>query len=444
MARLILDENGKRRAFKLNNGRLSVGSGESNALTLSSPDVAEVHAELRIDDGVVTLVPKAGVLPPTVLGRQVTRPTRLSANAEFKIGSALFRLESDAAAAPAPRGPQAASTAVRRGGAAASGVGQGIQHRRRTVSRGIPGWMIFAIIVVVCVLGYFVGKLWMADNAETYDPSERYREAVLAFEQGSTKRASDELDNVDLQRSGPELLQKVAQLRAKLDAAQESAYTAEHNMKGTEWMDDNLKEYVTKYLQGDRATRASARVFIQRCDEFRKEWPTHPELDWVDRYRDRYAKLADLGIPAEYADLEWEVKRLTAGKPRDYVRVFKQIEAFLARASGEQKNSAQALLQEQTVEREAYFLDRMLESQYQWTKKAYGEAVEWLVQLIVGIGDAEMAEQAVEAFLKMQRDDGEPLSERYLESYKRNRPEQFEVLMTHDKMRAAAKKAGIL
>jgi hypothetical protein len=64
--------------------------------------------------------------------------------------------------------------------------------------------------------------------------------------------------------------------------------------------------------------------------------------------------------------------------------------------------------------------------------------------LIVGIGDAEMAEQAVEAFLKMQRDDGEPLSERYLESYKRNRPEQFEVLMTHDKMRAAAKKAGIL
>jgi len=439
MARLILDENGKRRAFKLNDGRLSVGSGPDNALTLSSPDVAEVHAELHIENGSVTLVPKAGVMPPSVLGRPVSRPMRLPANAEFKIGSAVFRLESE----QAPASGGTARTAVGRSGAPSS-TRPRIEHRRRVVKRGLPGWMIFAMIIVMCVLAYFVGKLWLADNAELYDPNERYSEAVKAFDLGATKRASDELDNVDLQRASPELKEKVAELRAKVKETQRSSFLAESNMKGTEWMDDNLKGYVAKYLQGDRATRASARFFIKRCDEFRDKWPKHPELDWVARYRSRYAKLADLNSPSQFSDLEWEVKRLTAGKPRDYTRVFRGIAAFIAQADEADKTAAQALEQDQTVEREAYFLDRMQESRYQWQKKQYGQAVEWLVQIVVKIGDPSMEEQAIDAFLKMQSDDGEPLSERYLASYKKNRPEQFEILMSHEKMRAAAKSAGIL
>ena len=47
MARLILDDGGKRRAFKLNPGRMTIGSGEGATLRLDSGDVAEVHAELR-------------------------------------------------------------------------------------------------------------------------------------------------------------------------------------------------------------------------------------------------------------------------------------------------------------------------------------------------------------------------------------------------------------
>lgn len=444
MARLILDENGKRRAFKLNDGRMTVGSGEQNALTLDSPDVADVHAELRVEDGIVTLVPRAGVLPPSVLGRPVTQPMRLPANAEFKIGSALFRLES-AQAAASPRGPAGKPAPARpRAGAGTAAGSARVEHRRRTVKRGMPGWMVFALIAAVVVVGYFVGKMWMADGAQQYDPAERYREAVSAFENGAYKRAEDELDNVDLALASPELVEKVDALRKKVDQARSGSHVAEHNMKGSEWMDDNLKKYVPKYLSGDKGTRAAARFFVKRCDEFRAEWPTHPDMDWVDRFRERYAKLADMGSPPEYDDLAWEVKRLTAGKPRDYARVFRELDAFIARADGQQLTAAQALHHEQTTEREAYFLDRMQEAQYQWKKEDYGKAVEWLVQVIVKIGDEGMEAQAVDAFLKMQTTTGEPLSDRYLETYQKNRPEQFEILMEHSKMREAARAAGIL
>jgi hypothetical protein len=443
MARLILEEDGKRRAFNLNDGCLTVGSGESSALTLSSPDVADVHAELRVEDGVVTLVPCPGVLPPTVLGRPVTQATRLPANAEFKIGSAVFRLES--AQAEAAKGiVRQARPAVQSRGAADTSQPSRIEYRRRTVNRGMPGWMVVGILGVVLLVAYFVGKTWMADGAEQFDPAERYRVAVAAYESGAYRRAEDELDNVDLTLAGEDLKKKVIDLREKVTDARSVSHVAEHNMKGSEWMDDNLKKYVSKHLSGDKGTRAAARFFVKRCDEFRKTWPEHPDLDWVDRYRGRYAKLAEMNSPAEFDDLAWEVKRLTAGKPRDYARVFGEMDGFISRAGGQQLTAAQALHHDQTTEREAYFLDRMQEAQYQWKKQAYGQAVEWLVQVIVKIGDEQMADQAVDAFLKMQTTDGEPLSDRYLLTYQKNRPEQFEILMGHSKMRSAAKAAGIL
>lgn len=99
MARLILEDGGQRRAFRVNPGKLTIGSGEGAALKLSSTDVAEVHAELVIgEDGSMVLHPRPGVLPPTVLGRPVKTPTRLPANGEFRIGEAVFRLEAEGAA----------------------------------------------------------------------------------------------------------------------------------------------------------------------------------------------------------------------------------------------------------------------------------------------------------------------------------------------------------
>ena len=84
MARLILEEGGQRRAFRVNEGKLTIGSSESCTLTLASPDVAEIHAELEVHGEEITLRPRPGVTPPRVLGKAVSNPTRLPKSAEFR------------------------------------------------------------------------------------------------------------------------------------------------------------------------------------------------------------------------------------------------------------------------------------------------------------------------------------------------------------------------
>jgi len=458
MARLILDEGDKRRAFKLNDGRLTIGSSDAATLTLTVDDVADVHAELRVEDGVVTLVPKPGVMPPTLLGRPVKQPTRLASNAEFKIGEALFRVESDApatapaaaAAAGAParvgaqRSAQRPARGPRPGTVAATTREPRVQHQRRTVQRGLPSWAIIGIIVAVCGIGYFFGKGWLQDEASnSFDPTERYREAVIAYNSGAYKRTIDELDNVNLDLSSAELKKDVAELRKQAEAGIEKAKLAEYNVTGTKWLDTNLKRYQDNYLSGDKASRARARLFVKRCKDFKRKYPQHPDLEWVERYSSRYAKLADMDSPPEYADLEWEVTRLTAAKPRDYETVFKLIDSFSASATGGDATKASALRAEHIAGRDEYFLDRMQQARFHWEKKEYGQAVEWLVQVIIQIGDQAMEDQAADSFLKMVDDQGRPLSDRYLETYKKNRPEHFARMMKNDALRAAADAAGV-
>jgi hypothetical protein len=446
MARLILDEKGKRRAFRLNNGRLTIGSSADNSLVLVSSDVADTHAEIRVEDGTVTLIPKPGVMPPTLLGRAVKQPTRLAANSEFKIGSAVFRIVADEqASVPAPGATKSSRSDGVSARRTASGDGARIQHTRRTVKRGMPTWAILAVVALVGVVGYFFFRNWLEDGLETeWDPTARYHEAVLAYQEGSVKRAKEELGRIDLTRVTPELKEKVQEFQDKVKGDEERALLAEHNMSGTKWLDSNLKGYAKSYLSGDRAERPKARYFVRRCDEFKQEWPKHPELEWVNRYRSRFAKIAEMDSPAEYADLEWEVGRRTAAKPRDYALVFRLIDQFLLESEGDQRAAGQALYQDQIAGREEYFLDRMQESRYQWEKQQYGKAVEWLVQVILKIGDEAMEDQAIDFFLKMQTVDGAPLSDRYLASYKSNRPEQFEILMEHERLREAARSAGVL
>ncbi|MFT7668835.1 MAG: hypothetical protein ACI8X5_001535 [Planctomycetota bacterium] len=444
MARLILDENGKQRAFRLNDGRLTIGSGESNSLTLSSPDVAEVHAELRVADGVVTLVPKPGVMPPTLLGNPVKQPTRLAANAEFKIGASLFRIVSDDQSA-APAKAKAPAVARKTKKPTEGGRSGGVERRRRTVKKGIPGYAIVGIVLVICVVGYMFGTSWLEDGLETkWDPGERFLQARVAYNSGSIKAAEEELSRIDLSLVTPELKVKVLELRNMIAADASRANLNEYNMKGIQWLDGNLKGYAKSYLSGDRAERHKARYFMKRCAEFEKLWPKHPDQDWVNRYKKRFGKIAKMDSPDEFTDLEWEVKRRVGGKPRDYILVFKIINKFLAENGGEAKTKAQAVYAEQIIGREEYHLDRMLQAKFHWERKEYGQAIEWLVQVIVLIGDESMEDQAIDFFLKMQTNTGEPLSDRYLATYQKNRKEQFAVLMTHPRLKAAAQTAGLL
>ena len=62
MATLILEEGGNTRRFRLNQGKVTIGSGESCTLTIADDNVAEVHAELELLKDSATLRLKKGVM----------------------------------------------------------------------------------------------------------------------------------------------------------------------------------------------------------------------------------------------------------------------------------------------------------------------------------------------------------------------------------------------
>ncbi len=449
MARLILEEGGQRRAFRVNDGKLSIGSGEKCTLKLTSPDVAEMHAELEVKGSELILRPMPGVTPPTVLGKAIGQPTRLPKSAEFRVGSAVFRLEPEehgGSAGPVVKpGARATGRPAAGGrGAQSTAGGQRVVASRRNVSRGMPTWTIFVIIGVLGVVVYFVAQKWMADGAMQYDPDERFREAVANFDIGAYERCKVELDRIDAALASPALLAKVKDLRDQIADLEEEGRIAALNVSGTKWMETQLKKYVERYLQGDKVDRSRARLFIKRCDEFRRRWPKHHDMDWVDRYRTRFYPIAEMDDHSTLADVQWEVKRLTAGKPRDYVTVFGLLDEFLSRASGSDRDAALAIMDTQLAGRVLFAEDQMLQSRYHWDKAEYGKAVGVLVQLITLIGEEEMQRDAVDAFVKMRTQDGEEIAGQYLLGYKNNRPADFEKMIKIPEIRALAEAGDML
>ncbi len=438
MVRLILEENGAQRAFKLNDGKLSIGSGADCALTLSSDDVAEFHAELELQGDVAILIPRPGVTPPKVLGRPITKATRLPKSAEFRIGSAIFRLQ--------PEGQAVAASGARTGTARTPAAGRGprVQRQRRKIKRDLPTWMILGILAVIGVVGYFVGQAYIDDGEVQYDPGSRYLAAYEAYSKGALKRAKMELERIDMERAPADLKAKIETLRENVALRDAEAKTAAWNVGGTKWMETQLKGYERKNLQGGGVTRAKARLFIKRCDEFRKKYPQHPELGWVERFRKRWAEKAELSEPNDIEDVTWEVFMLTGGKPRDYATVFSLLNDLLTRAEGADRDAALELLDKQKAEREEYAIDRMQQSRYNWNKGQYGAAVEDLVQLITKIGDDSLRDQATSALLKMTNQEGVPLTSLFLSTYQRDRPWQFEDLLKDPRIKAAAKEEGLL
>ena len=87
MTRFIVEEGGKRRAFKASEGVITIGSGEKAMLKLASPGVAEVHAELEMKDGVVRLRLKPGVVPPQVGGKPAESEQLLAPGTVLKLWS---------------------------------------------------------------------------------------------------------------------------------------------------------------------------------------------------------------------------------------------------------------------------------------------------------------------------------------------------------------------
>jgi tetratricopeptide (TPR) repeat protein len=273
-------------------------------------------------------------------------------------------------------------------------------------------------------------------GASGFDPVGRYNAALALQRQGSLLQAEQELAKLHGVELSADLSAKVAELEQAIDDAHAERELRFHNEEGTEFMDTQLKRFERERLQGE-PSREVVRVFLKRCREFRERWPRHPELDWVDRYEARFRGYVDLSAPPSYKDIAFEIETLTWAKPRDYEKAFAILDAFVDAGPTDERGLALELKDKLEQERVEYFEDRMLQAKYHWEKDEHGQAVEWLAQVIMKIGDAEMAAEAAREMLLL------PGIEEWLRGYKSNRSDKWERLVREPSIREYAAEHGI-
>lgn len=408
MTKLILEEGGKRRAFKVGDGVISIGSGPQAALKLSGAGVAELHAELVIQGGRVTIKPKPGVLPPKLAGRSLTNDAIVQPGVAIKIGEATLTVEP-------PEGAQAAATVKTK-----TVEKQEWQRSNRELykSNGIKPAHMLILLVPLGIVAFFLFK----KGAEQAPPASltaqtQYFHALDMYKSGMLAAAVADLDKIPKDADLPtELASNIANLRAQIEQAKVIADEAVENEAGTKYLDTQLKNFEQTRLQG-KIDRPAARVFMKRIAEFERRWPKHPQLEWVQRMKASYSVMVDMTKPPTYADIAFEVETLTWANPRDYRQAFALLQRFADSAEPDERAKALALIDQKMKERKEWYEDRTQQAKFEYERNQVGKAVNWLLMLATYSGDQEMENTAAQRLLDIPRLD------EHLRGYRSSRPD---------------------
>jgi hypothetical protein len=426
MTRIVVEEGGSRRAFRLPDGRITIGSGEAAKLKLAAEGVADVHADLEVAGGRVTLAPRPGVLPPKVNGKQIAGPTVLQRGARVEIGGARILLEPEAADA------EAAAASPARAGLEASRPTRASRPRRKSP----PALLIAAGILAAVGALLLAGRGLWSEGASASDPAIPLRKARELLDGAYVNQAVAELDRLDPQSLPRELRAFYDGMRAEIARGAERAEELEREREGTEYLETQLQRFEREYLQGEPG-RERIRVFLKRARTFQNTWPTHPGNEWVRRQVGRFRGVVDLEEPPTFEDVAYEVKTLTWAFPRDYVAVFALLDEYERQVEPEDRAELDELRAKQEAERLAYWEDRRQQVIWHWEREEKGAAVEKLVQLVTKIGDPEMEREAARKLVEL------PGIESWLRGYERDKPTKFQRLMQNPIVAEFCRQKGI-
>ena len=140
-------------------------------------------------------------------------------------------------------------------------------------------------------------------------------------------------------------------------------------------------------------------------------------MEWVDRQEVRFRGAVDLGESPTWEDVQWEVKYLTGGAPRNYKAAFAMLDEFSERASVKVAPDVRELRAKLEVEREEYHRDKIYQAEWDYNKRDdSAKSVWWLIHAIIWMGDEEKADEAAEFLLKV------PALDQHLLGYKTRLP----------------------
>lgn len=441
MTRLIVEEGGARRGFKVGDGVLTVGSAEGAGLRLTSSDIAEAHAELGVEGGRVTLRPKPGVVAPKIRGIPVSGPVELEHQVPVQIGGAKLMVEyADAPARPQPivqkrPGVRAGTRPGARSGARA-GSGERTRARgeddaerpaRYRRKKNNAPWLSLAIfagvVVAIALFALFIGPMLMGEADPIFEPALRMNRARAKAEQGLNEDALAELDAIPTEvELDAAFKRQIADLRAEIAVSIEEIALADHNMRGNNWLQSQLKNFETKRLAG-KAERPQIRVFLKRCDEFEALYPQHPDISWVHRMRERYAGVIDLNEPATYEDIEFEIEALTWADPRDFKQAFQILDGYIEGAQADDRAKALELYDRKLKHRDEWFEDKLQQARWEFERDDLPKSLAWLIRIILFTGDDVMADTAAKELVRF------PDLVPRLRGYRRHSPDKYALLI---------------
>ena len=478
MTRLIVEDGGKRRAFKVGDGTLTIGSGGGASLRLSDPAAAEVHAELLLREGRATLRLKPGVLPPRVAGRPAQGETAVGHGQTIQIGASRITVElpggargaAAASVTPMRRRSPAGSTAPARG-ATAPAPARGSRRARQeepeeeSQYQGSRAWrerkkkdnatrylLIFlgAPLLIVGV-GYLI-SLAIPSDAEEHHPELYLGRAQEHLERGEWDLAQSDLDEIDLERCSIALRRTVGEVQERVDEEKEKRQLAfELQNRGTRYLDRKIKEFEKERLQGV-LEHPKLRVYVKRLRYFKATWPEHPEMAWVEGQLERFGDRVDLSVPPTFADIEFEIKMLRGSNPRDWPECFRILERFQESAVGAELDAAVSLEAQTRADRDEWVSESIKYARWhfelgtkggKFDSSQLGKSVSWLVRVIQYADDPGYEDDAARRLLAYETSNPPIPIKDWFNGYRLKEPEIYDRLMQNPLIKSYAREKGL-
>lgn len=501
MTRLIVDDGGSRRAFKVGDGVLAIGSGSAATLKLTDPGVAEVHAELEIRGTTATLKTKPGVMPPTLGGETALGDVVVDHGVPIQIGGSTITLEFEGGGA-APAASSASSSAapaagvvkrssaragggtsskapaspVRRGAAAGGGGavkrGAGVQRaasRERDEDRGDEGGgqrsmayrqrkkkddsaqmliLVLGVPGILAIVYLLFTQVFFRADAQEYHPNLYYNDARKHLDEERIDKARTRLAQIDFNNSDTpsDLKPKVDRLLAEIDAKEKVIAEDFRNFElGNRYLERKVKSFRDNWVSGSPEMPV-LKFYVRRLKYFKSEWPSHEGVEWVNTELRRFQNMVDLTVPRTYADIEFEMKMMRGAEPREWDAMVKLLDDFRRSAEGQDLDREAALRTEVLADRDAWILDKDEQARWHFDRamkksppdsEELGKCVGWLVKLTVYSGVPDTADDAADKLIKV------PGIEDWLRGYKKHDPVTFKRLIAHPTVNSYAQQNDI-
>jgi hypothetical protein len=295
-----------------------------------------------------------------------------------------------------------------------------MSHRHR---RPRGAWHSAAIAIGALALASGAA-IWIAPRH--LGPTAPGPEARLAAAQdlaagGQPDAALAELAAIPAGELSPALSARVAALRAEIEQRARERQRDAHERLGDAWKREHLDEFEQSHLHGTPEPGA-IRFYLERLAEFAERWPEHREIEWARRMQQRYAPMASLAQPPAIADLAFAVRFHTRAEAQDWASALAAIGEFLRSAPASEHAAATSLRDETLAARRVWFDEKLAEARAQDVLGNDGQAVAWLVRIVVHAGEAQMADEAARELVAR-----EDLAD-YLRGYRSQSAEGFAVL----------------